>query len=85
MAQLNANIFEVIRYGDYGYRVYQVQYRLKQLGYYHEDLTNPVGAYFDEQTQQAVARYQRASGIFPADTVVNWITYCTLGLNNQDG
>lgn len=76
--------FEPIRYKDSGKLVYLIQCRLYALGYYHEEILAPEYAYFDEHTQLAVGRYQRMSGIFPADTVVNKYTWETLGLTIED-
>lgn len=76
--------FNSICYRDCGKLVYLIQTRLQALGYYHEEILAPEYAYFDEQTQLAVGRYQRMSGIFPADTVVNKRTWETLGLTMQD-
>lgn len=76
--------FESIKYRDKGKLVYLIQCRLQALGYYHEQINSPEEAYFDEHTQLAVGRYQRMSGLFPADTVVNKRTWETMGLSIQD-
>lgn len=51
---------EVLRYGDRGDLVREVQARLRELGYKAE--TTGV---MDNQTMRALINYQRASGIFP--------------------
>lgn len=66
-----------LHYGDHGADVRVVQKRLYQLGYY----SNPdFSGVMDNDTVEALIRYQRASGIFPNNGQVDEQTYRALNL-----
>ncbi|AEF95493.1 spore cortex-lytic enzyme [Desulfotomaculum nigrificans CO-1-SRB] len=65
----------VLYWGTSGDKVYQVQKRLKDWGYY----TGPLDGYFGSQMSAAVQKFQRYNGL-TADGVVGEQTWQALGL-----
>ncbi len=80
-AETATELFEeaaVLRKGDKGGEVKEVQRRLKQWGYY----TGSVDGVFGSATRQAVIAFQKKNGL-TADGVVGKATYAALGMNDS--
>lgn len=50
----------IMKFGDYGDNVTELQLRLTELGFYN----GPVTGYFGEQTEAAYIRFQKAAGVY---------------------
>ena len=68
----------VLRQGDKGGEVKEVQRRLKQWGYY----SGAVDGIFGSGTRQAVIAFQKKNGL-TADGIVGKATYAALGMNDS--
>jgi len=64
---------QLLRLGDRGPEVAQLQTRLSALGYY----TGPINGVFDQQTEFAVRQFQSANGLVP-DGIVGITTWAKL-------